>query len=303
MLDGTSPEHGRQRLEDGFDIGEVVAEYNILRDCIFTLAEKHGVVVRAATLHTMNRIFDEAIGLAVQTYATQRALEVKQRRDEHLAFVAHDLRTPLSAISLSAKLLEMILGSQAEEEQTAQVLGTMQRNIKQLEMLIAAVLNENVEVPIPGAGRLRRRQIDLWPLVEGVIQSFQLVAETGGTELRNEVTDGLIVDADAGMLSRVFQNLISNAIKYAPRGAVAAGARTGARAGEVECWVRDSGPGIPQDMVANVFDKYEKEPESGDGMDLGLAIVKEFVEAHGGSVQVESVTGKGSTFRFTIPLK
>jgi two-component system, OmpR family, phosphate regulon sensor histidine kinase PhoR len=301
MLEGTSPEHGRQRLEDGFDIAEVVAEYNILRDCIFTLAEDHGVVIRGTTLYTMNRVLDEAIGLAVQTFATQRALEVKQRRDEHLAFVAHDLRTPLSAIALSAHLLEIILGQEAQEEQTAQVLGTMHRNIKQLESLIAAVLNENVEVPTPGAGRLRRRQIDLWPLVEGVMQSFQLVAETGGTQLVNEVATGLMIEADAGMLSRIFQNLISNAIKYAPRGTVSAGASKGTPGGDVECWVTDNGPGIPSDLAAKIFDKYEKDPEGGDGIGLGLAIVKEFVEAHGGTVRVESVAGQGSTFRFTIP--
>ena len=82
----------------------------------------HGIVIRGEAFHILNRVLDEAIGMAVQTYATQRALEVKQRRDEHLAFVAHDLRTPLNAISLSTKLLEMILGSSAPKNETPQVL-------------------------------------------------------------------------------------------------------------------------------------------------------------------------------------
>jgi two-component system, OmpR family, phosphate regulon sensor histidine kinase PhoR len=301
MLEGTSPEHGRQRLEDGFDIAEVVAEYNILRGCIYDLAESHGVVIRGGTLHTLNRVLDEAIGLAVQTYATQRALEVKQRRDEQLAFVAHDLRTPLSAVALSASLLEMILGPQAQDPQTAQVLSTMHRNIKQLEGLVAAVLNENVEDPGAGGDRIVRRRIDLWPLVEGVIRSFDLVADTGGTQLRNEVPNGLMVYADAGMLSRIFQNLISNAIKYTPRGIVTLGADAEAHDGKVVCWVKDNGPGIPPELAEKIFDKYEKDPERGDGIGLGLAIVKEFVEAHGGSIRVESEMGVGSTFRATLP--
>ena len=113
VLEGTSPRHGRQRLEDGFDIAEVVAEYNILRGCIYDLAEANGVTIQGQTFHILNRVLDGAIGAAVQTFATQRALEVKRRRDEHLAFVAHDLRTPLHAISLSARLLEMLLGPSA----------------------------------------------------------------------------------------------------------------------------------------------------------------------------------------------
>ncbi|MGH9552153.1 MAG: hypothetical protein ACRD3W_22390 [Terriglobales bacterium] len=97
------------------------------------------------------------------------------------------------------------------------------------------VLNENVEVSSPGGDRISQRKIDLWPLVEGVIRSFDLVADTGGTQLRNEVPNGLMIYADASMLSRIFQNLISNAIKYTPRGIVTLGADSETHQGKVEC--------------------------------------------------------------------
>ena len=92
LLEATPPEHGRQRFLDGFDIVEVIAEYNILRGCIHDLAERHGLSFTGRAFHVANRVFDGAIGLAVQTFATNQALEVQRRREEYLAFVAHDLR-------------------------------------------------------------------------------------------------------------------------------------------------------------------------------------------------------------------
>src|SRR4051794_23101485 len=94
LLRGSPPAHGRQRLHDGFNVEEVVTEYNVLRGCIHDLAEENGFVIHGSDLRVVNRIIDEAIGLAVQTYATQLSLEIKNHRDQHIAFVANDLRTP-----------------------------------------------------------------------------------------------------------------------------------------------------------------------------------------------------------------
>ena len=109
LATGSPAAHGLQRLEDAFDIEEVVAEYNILRGCIHDLADENGVSLQGTAFHTLNRVFDQAIGLAVQTFATRRAQDVLQRREEYLAFVAHDLRTPLNAISLAGRVLEKSL--------------------------------------------------------------------------------------------------------------------------------------------------------------------------------------------------
>ena len=109
LRDSSPPAHGLQRLQEAFDIEEVVAEYNILRGCIHDLADDNGLTLQGKPFHIVNRVLDHAIGLALQTYATQRALEVQRRREEYLAFVAHDLRTPLSAISMAGKVLEMTL--------------------------------------------------------------------------------------------------------------------------------------------------------------------------------------------------
>ena len=112
LSESSPPAHGLQRLQEAFDIEEVVAEYNILRGCIHDLADDNGLTLQGKPFHIINRVLDHAIGLALQTYATQRALEVQRRREEYLAFVAHDLRTPLNAISMAGRVLEMTLPGQ-----------------------------------------------------------------------------------------------------------------------------------------------------------------------------------------------
>lgn len=300
LLAGSPPAHGIQRQEDGFDIVEVVAEYNILRGCIHEVAERNDVALRGTALHILNRVLDEAIGLAVQTYATHQALEVQRRREEYLAFVAHDLRTPLNAISLAAHVLDRALPKD-DNDDAALVLTTLHRNARHLQSLVERVLKETAHVAPDAGMKLERRTFDLWPLVAAVIHDLLPVADTSSTRLVNEVPIGFTVFADAGLLRRIFQNLIANGITYAPRGTVAIGARAFESDGTVECWVRDDGAGIPADRIAHIFEKFETDPSRDDGLGLGLAIAKSFVGAHGGTIDVETGVGAGATFRFSLP--
>ncbi len=304
LSDSGPPAHGLQRVQDAFDIEEVVAEYNILRGCIHDLADENGLSLQGKPFHILNRVFDHAIGLALQAYATQRALEVQRRREEYLAFVAHDLRTPLNAISLAGRVLELTLAERGTSDtETAQMLKALRRNVRHLEGLVDKVLEENTNLQTEVGIKVERREFDLWPLVEGLIHDLRPVAGTASTRLINKVPDDLMIYADAGLLRRVFQNLIANAIKYTPRGEVIIGARELDTEGAVECWVSDNGAGIPEELLAKIFDKGETDPENESGMGLGLAIVKTFTEAEGGKVTVESKEGVGSTFRFSLPTK
>jgi two-component system phosphate regulon sensor histidine kinase PhoR len=300
VLEGSPPAHGLQRYEEGFDIIEVVAEYNVLRGCIYELAENVGFGLTGQAFHILNRVFDDAIGLAVQAFATQQALEVRRRREEYLAFVAHDLRTPLSAVALAAQVLEVTYQERGDSGKTAQMLRTLQRNVRHLRELVDDVLKESLNVATDGV-ELKRREFDLWPLVETVIHDLYPVAETGGTKLVNQIPEDLVVYADASLLKRVFQNLVANAITYTPRGEVILGA-SGAD-DSVECWVSDNGAGISEDRLQRIFDKGETDQQTRGGTGLGLAIVQTFVEAHGGALTVESRQGLGSTFRLTLPGK
>jgi signal transduction histidine kinase len=139
--------------------------------------------------------------------------------------------------------------------------------------------------------------------VEALIDDLDTVAAAAHTTVLNRVPDDLVVFADASLLRRVFQNLICNAIHFAAGGEVIVGAQAAASQGTVECWVSDNGVGIAAEALEKVFDKGESGSGDGvsSGLGLGLAIVKTFIEAHDGSVTVESVLGEGSKFLFTLP--
>lgn len=302
LVEGSPPAHGMQRVKDGFDIEEVVAEYNILRGCIHDLADRNDLRLQGEPFHVLNRVLDVAIGSAVRTFATQKAVEVQHRREEYLAFLTHDLRTPLSAISLSARILEVLLARNGSDTpETTQKFKTLNRNVLNLQALIDKVLDENTNLETELGIKLERRRFDLWPLVEALIHDLHPVAGTDSTRLNNAIPEDFAVYADATLLRRVFQNLIANAISYTPRGEVVIGATVTDDGNTVECFVRDNGEGIPEDRRLTVFEKHETDPEKPGGLGLGLAIVKTFVEAHDGFASVESELGVGSTFRFTLP--
>jgi two-component system phosphate regulon sensor histidine kinase PhoR len=298
LIESSPPAHGLQRFEAGFDIEEIVAEYNILRECIHNLADSLGIAMQGKPFRILNRVLDDAIGLAVKTFATYQALEVRRRREEYLAFVAHDLRTPLNAISLVTSILELRLRNVGGD--TATMVKTLRRNVGHLDELVGSVMKENSHLLTELAIKLERRSFDLWPMVEGLIKDVEPIAGKGATLIVNEVPSDLSVRADAGLLRRVLQNLLANAIEYTPGGKVVIGASEDLPDAPVKIWVSDNGTGIPADRLDKVFEPLETNPD-GDGNGLGLAIVKTFVEAHDGKVELESREGRGSTFRFTLP--
>jgi signal transduction histidine kinase len=139
-------------------------------------------------------------------------------------------------------------------------------------------------------------------MVENVIQDLYPIASDAHTTLVNEIPSDMSIVADARLLGQVFQNLISNAIKFTPNGKVTVGAQLPDGRGVVQCWVRDTGAGIDGDRLDKIFDKLETDHQPDKrGVGLGLAIVKQIAELHGGTVAVESHVGEGSTFTLELP--
>lgn len=293
----TAPAHGLQRLKVGFHIEDIVNEYHILRDCIHDLADSHGILLTGRPLRILNRVLDGAIAMAVRSYAMESTLEVQRRREEYLSFIAHDLRTPLGAISLAATLLERS-NLDRSDPILNKAINSLYRNVQQLTLLTNNILDENLQ--IESGIKLIRRHVDLWPLVETLLHGLNPVAGTNSTGLVNDIAEDLVAYADAELVKRIFQNLLANAINHAPRGVVTISARKIDEDGTVECLVTDSGLGIPTDKLPYIFDKFETGDAEGDGLGLGLAICKAFVEAHGGEISVSSTVGTGTTFRFTL---
>lgn len=300
ITEGSSSDHGLQRLENGFEVNEVVAEYNILRNCIHELAEKNDVILVGTAVQFLNNTLDAAIASAIKAYVVQQAIDTQRRREDYLAFVAHDLRTPLNAIVLSAQLIERTLvDGKPATDRVNRSLKTLQRNAGYLTSQVNKILDENIHLETEAGIKLERRRFDLWPLVESLVFDLNPVAGSGSTTVLNNVPEDLIVFADAALLRRIFQNLLANAIRHTPAGEIRISASHSGNS--VECEVSDNGSGITENRLDQVFNKFETDSINLSNVGLGLTICKTFVEAHGGIVTVKSQQGKGASFYFTLP--
>lgn len=300
QIDAISAEHGLLRWQAGFDVTEVVAEYNILRGCLQDAAERDGLYLSGTTLHIVNSVFDEAVGKAIKAFETMMTIELQHRHEEHIAFLLHDLRTPLEALSLATSFLERSLEVEVRSSSVNSALSVLRGNINRLSDRVRQVLRGET-----GLGRAFQPEfthVNLREQVEEMIQELGPLAASAGTEISNDVPADIEIFSDARLMSQIIQNLLSNAVKFTPQGAVQIGARKVSNDGTVECWVKDSGEGIPPNRLPRVFERFEtdSQPER-RGIGLGLAIVKEIVELHNGELRVESELGQGSTFYFVIP--
>ena len=300
QTDAISAEHGLLRWQAGFDVTEVVAEYNILRGCSQDAAERNGVVLSGKTLHIVNSVFDEAIGRAVKGFETMMTIELRHRHQEHVAFVLHDLRSPLEALFFATTLLEHSLSADARTSTVDSALSVLRSNIDRL--------SERVRQILGGEGGLGQKfqaeftLVNLRAQVDEVVSDLGPLAISAGTEVRNDVPLDIVIYSDLRLISLLIQNLVTNALKFTSQGTVEIGARKVSDDGTIECWVKDSGEGISAERLEKVFDRFEtdSQPER-RGIGLGLSIVKEIVELHKGEIRVQSQVGQGSSFIFIIP--
>jgi two-component system phosphate regulon sensor histidine kinase PhoR len=181
---------------------------------------------------------------------------------------------------------------------SAKFLDIVRRNARRLTTLVSQILQEQANLQTETM-RLNKRECDVWPLVEALSRDCQPLADATRTAVVNEIGEDLSVVADPQALSRVFQNLLSNAIQHTQNGVIVIGGRR--NESEAEFWVEDSGEGISPERIDKIFDKLETDRFAEGGLGLGLAIVKEIVEAHGGQVTVTSKPQEATRFRFTIP--
>ncbi len=304
-----SVEHGAQRAHNGYEIGEVVTEYSMLRSCIHTLAEIHGVPLRDGQVQLLNNMLDRSIGIAVKAFAQLCADVERKHRDEHLAFVAHDLRTPLNAVVLASRALEQD-GQQPQDRE--RMLDVLKRNVRQLATLVDSVLQHNSAALAEGRDRPQRRQLQLWPLVQQLIAELQPTADFADTPISNQVPDDLMVFADADMLRRVLQNLLAGGLPQRPDmgKVIAAGTLDGA-AGGSWCEVRDDDrsaasstsaqagePALPQ---STSLLRTDAPPPDGRA---GMANLTVLLASHGATVAAageSDATGTSRAFRFYLP--
>lgn len=227
--------------------------------------------------------------------------ELDELKSHFVSTVSHDLKSPLTAIQGYAQLVaDGHMGTINDMQRDA--LQAVVRNSGAMTVLISDLLDlGKIEA---GIG-LDPQQTDLAVLVREVMDEMQMRAKLAHLELHQELPQSLPLVADPARIRQVLSNLISNAIKYTPEGGtVRVSARNGN--GKVQVQVQDSGLGIPDDALPRIFDRFYRikrdEDSSIEGTGLGLAIVKSIIEEHGGSIEVDSTLGAGSTFNVMLPV-
>jgi PAS domain S-box-containing protein len=239
--------------------------------------------------------------LASERDSRSEAEEANRLKDEFLATISHELRSPLNAILGWARLLRE---PDMRGDQMERALETIERNAQAQARLIEDLLD--VSRIVSGKLSIQMRPVTLNSTIQSAVADLRLAAESKGIDLRLTEDEEIKLIGDADRLQQVVWNLLSNAIKFTPEGGrVEVGLkRVGERA---ELRVSDTGRGISPEFLPHVFDRFRQatrtDARSRAGLGLGLAIVRHIVEAHGGNVTAESAGfGLGATFVCKLPL-
>lgn len=272
-----------------------------LRALLETLGLPLALGIDNALLTARQRRFTEELAEKVRA-ATERLTELDRAKSELVSVVSHELRTPLTSIQ---GFSELLLSRRVPAERGRRVLAAIHREAERLGRIVADLL-DLARIESGRAPAVHPVALPLAPLVEANCELFG--AQSARHAIVWEVPADLpAVRADHDALDRILKNLLSNALRYSPRGGtVRVWARPAPDGERVELGVSDEGLGIPAAALPRIFDKYSRiaQPEAGavGGLGLGLALVKALVEAQGGSIQVESEVGAGSRFLVNLPV-
>jgi signal transduction histidine kinase len=251
-------------------------------------------IARISTIFVQmaDRIADQIKGLT----------DADRLRREFIANITHDLRTPLTSLQGYLETLLMKQGQLTDDEQR-NYLATAVKHSERLGKLVAALFElaklDSTDVQV------RAETFSIDELIQDILQKFRLAADQKRVVLDMDTADDLPqVQADIGLIERVFENLIDNALRYTPEdGEIHI--KAAREQDRVRVRVSDTGSGIAPEDITHLFDRYyrmdrsRKGPAAGSG--LGLIITKRILELHGSDLEVTSTVNRGTTFAFTLP--
>ena len=265
--------------------------------------EPYAVCTIATDITQRKRAEQEYQALLTREQSARRDAETANRtKDDFLATLSHELRTPIAAILGWAQVLTTV---QRDEATLHRALDSIERNARQQVQLIDDLLD--LSRIIAGKVRLDLRVVDLGPVLLSAIETARPAAQAKDIHIASSLDSGTgIVMGDSGRLQQVFWNLLSNAVKFTPRGGHVE-VNLARVDSHVQIQVSDNGAGIAKEMLSAIFDRFRQADATTSrthgGLGLGLAIVRNLVELQGGTVSAFSAgAGQGATFTVTLPL-
>lgn len=300
-------EHGIHRLESKFTMEQLFSEYRALRFSVLKLWKDAHPAPSISDFEDMMR-FNEAVDQLVAssvfsfTTAQQKSEEMeRQRRNQFLAMLGHELRNPLSPILMASSLLKAANGNEKIIDNASNVIA---RQVTHMASLVDDLLD--ISRVTRGQIEVKLNNVDIEQVINDAVE--QVTPQIEARRHRLEV-DSLprptVVKGDEKRLVQVTANLLTNAVKYTPEGGHLQ-LKLAVHENEVVITVQDNGVGIPPEFIPHAFELFAQVEPTSDraagGLGLGLALVKNLVELHGGKVACSSEgVGKGSQFTVWLP--
>ncbi len=247
-------------------------------------------VAAALPLIVLPLIYRMNLAILAQANANERLAGVLAAQRRFLTDVSHQVATPLATIMTNLSILRRASRSGAAGQAIEDSVAEAER-MKRMLGRLRSLAHADEDVP------LRRELVDLAELTADVVHAYAAQAGTSGVGLVTEVMAPARISADKDLLREAVANLVDNAVRFSPRGAdVTLRVARGAAGPSID--VIDSGPGIEEDRLPRLFERFQRS-DSGSG--LGLAIARRVVERHGGTIHVQTARGEGSTFTIELP--
>lgn len=303
----SSTAHGQIRFHQSYDINHVLIEYGLLRR--FVIEEVRDQLRRPLSTEEsvgLNLGVDTAAResvIAFSTHQTRQLQAATEAQSKYLSFLSHDLRGGLNGIFLMIEVLKRELVKYPELGETMDDLDAMRRSMLETVGTMDRFLH--AERFRKGKVQVRPMPVRLDTLLSDISAQFAYQARDKGVELKVDVPPQTRMVSDRDLLSMIFQNLVSNAVKYTAKGTVQIGAR---RADAVDGgWrveVADQGPGIAPEKLSDLFDSFTRGDTHGQpGVGLGLSIAQQAARLLGAKLWAESSPGQGSVFYVDLPEK
>lgn len=289
-------QHGGQRLALGFSLDSVVREYGAMRAAILAAAVEHRIALTARDLEVIFHCIVDAIAGAVSEYSRQRDAELQRQATEHFAFIAHELRNPLSSSLLALSSLH----SRGRLDRTDRTVQVLDRGLR----AVGEMIDHSLRIARFGTGPdLTPEPVQLRKLLDDTVAAVALSAEAKEITLEVAVDGELELLVDVRLIQSALSNLVRNAIKFTHH-AGKISIRSKATPSRATIEIEDACGGLPEGDVERMFSPFVQlgaGAARGDGFGLGLAIARQAISAHGGNLRVQNLPKHGCIFVLELP--